>query len=408
MSAFLGPLDIHAQRIDNYGDAGWSWRLAREFAYRKTATTVRFFFDDLSLLNRMEPSLSPELTHQRVEGVEVYDINRLTEEEAASMERPDLLLEIFGTTPPERLHPYLLLPAKLRIQMEYLSAEPWAVESHLLPSPLGWGPARYFYFSGFSPESGGILLDSRLDEDAREMKADSEGALARFLQPFGLTSPPDGDPLKVFFFPYRGHYTGLIEAFKRYKRPVLLFLLGRESLLSLEEEFGSPLLPGEIRRQGSLTLLPFPFLPQREFDRLMALSDLLFVRGEDSLARAVQLGKPFLWQAYRQENDYQLVKVEAFLKYWSSLAPPGALESFLPLWYHYNRKFENEGALSAEEGDILLESLEELSSAVKFLSHSVRSKADLVEKFTQALENLSKGVTFQYEGSAGPKSRKHG
>ena len=64
--------------------------------------------------------------------------------------------------------------------------------------------------------------------------------------------------------------------------------------------------------------------------------------------------------------------------------------------------------MSAEEGDILLESLEELSSAVKFLSHSVRSKADLVEKFTQALENLSKGVTFQYEGSAGPKSRKHG
>ena len=68
----------------------------------------------------------------------------------------------------------------------------------------------------------------------------------------------------------------------------------------------------------------------------MALSDLLFVRGEDSLARAVQLGKPFLWQAYRQENDYQLVKVEAFLKHWSSLVPPGALESFLTLWYHYN------------------------------------------------------------------------
>ena len=408
MSPFLGPLDIHARRIDNYGDAGWSWRLAREFAYRKTATTVRFFFDDLELLSRMEPSLSPELTHQRVEGVEVYDINRLTAEEAASIQHPDLLLEIFGTTPPERLYPSLLLPAKLRIQMEYLSAESWTVESHLLPSPLGWGPPRHFYFSGFSPESGGILLDSRFDKDAREVKADSEGTLTRFLQPFGLASPPGGDPLKVFFFPYRGRYTGLIEALKRYRRPVLLFLLGKESRLSLEEQFGSPLLPGQSRQHGSLTLLPFPFLPLREFDRLMALSDLLFVRGEDSLARAVQLGKPFLWQAYRQENDYQLVKVEAFLKHWSSLVPPGALESFLTLWYHYNRKFENEGVLCAEEGDILLGSLEKLSSAVKILSHSVRSKADLVEKFTQALETLSKGVTFQYEGSAGPKSRKHG
>ena len=203
MSPFLGPLDIHARRIDNYGDAGWSWRLAREFAYRKTATTVRFFFDDLELLSRMEPSLSPELTHQRVEGVEVYDINRLTAEEAASIQHPDLLLEIFGTTPPERLYPSLLLPAKLRIQMEYLSAESWTVESHLLPSPLGWGPPRHFYFSGFSPESGGILLDSRFDKDAREVKADSEGTLTRFLQPFGLASPPGGDPLKVFFFPIK-------------------------------------------------------------------------------------------------------------------------------------------------------------------------------------------------------------
>jgi hypothetical protein len=59
--------------------------------------------------------------------------------------------------------------------------------------------------------------------------------------------------------------------------------------------------------------IPLAFLRQEAWDELILASDLAIVRGEESLARAALAGIPFIWQAYRQEGNYQLVKVQAFL-----------------------------------------------------------------------------------------------
>jgi len=49
-------------------------------------------------------------------------------------------------------------------------------------------------------------------------------------------------------------------------------------------------------------------------------SDLNFVRGEDSLCRAIFSGKPFIWQPYIQADGAHLKKLEAFiLKYFDSI-----------------------------------------------------------------------------------------
>jgi uncharacterized repeat protein (TIGR03837 family) len=56
-----------------------------------------------------------------------------------------------------------------------------------------------------------------------------------------------------------------------------------------------------------------PFLPQDDYDRLLAACDVNFVRGEDSFVRAQWATKPFVWQAYRQSEETHLEKLAAFL-----------------------------------------------------------------------------------------------
>ena len=48
--------------------------------------------------------------------------------------------------------------------------------------------------------------------------------------------------------------------------------------------------------------------------------DLNFVRGEDSLVRALWAGQPFVWQIYPQHDDAHHAKLHAFLDWLQ--APP--------------------------------------------------------------------------------------
>ena len=56
------------------------------------------------------------------------------------------------------------------------------------------------------------------------------------------------------------------------------------------------------------------FCNQSEWDNLLLNCSFLFIRGEDSLSRACLSGIPFVWHAYVQSEDYQLVKVKALLE----------------------------------------------------------------------------------------------
>jgi len=66
--------------------------------------------------------------------------------------------------------------------------------------------------------------------------------------------------------------------------------------------------------------------------------DLNFVRGEDSLVRALWAGQPFVWQIYPQHDDAHHAKLHAFLDWlqapptlrrwhaqWNGLEPAAAL-----------------------------------------------------------------------------------
>jgi uncharacterized repeat protein (TIGR03837 family) len=80
---------------------------------------------------------------------------------------------------------------------------------------------------------------------------------------------------------------------------------------------------GEVRpdlRDALIT--PIPFVPQHDYDRLLWSCDLNWVRGEDSLVRALWSGRPFLWQAYPQHEDAHLAKLDALIEQWVATARP--------------------------------------------------------------------------------------
>jgi uncharacterized repeat protein (TIGR03837 family) len=72
-----------------------------------------------------------------------------------------------------------------------------------------------------------------------------------------------------------------------------------------------------------------PLVPQHEFDQLLWACDLNFVRGEDSIVRALWAGRPFVWQLYPQDDDAHHAKLAAFLDW---LQAPPSWRAFHRSW----------------------------------------------------------------------------
>jgi uncharacterized repeat protein (TIGR03837 family) len=61
-----------------------------------------------------------------------------------------------------------------------------------------------------------------------------------------------------------------------------------------------------------LQIEQLPYLSQTDYDHLLWACDLNFVRGEDSVIRALWAGKPFVWHIYPQDDQAHHTKLQAF------------------------------------------------------------------------------------------------
>jgi uncharacterized repeat protein (TIGR03837 family) len=154
--------DVFCRVIDNYGDAGVCWRLARELA-AEHALDVTLWIDRPATLARFAPSIDPTLAAQRDAGVTV----RRLDDDASPPEVADVVVEGFGCGLPP---PYVdamaaRVPPPLWINLEYLSAEPWVDSVHGIASPHPRLPLpRYFWFPGFTSHTGGLIREKGLLE----------------------------------------------------------------------------------------------------------------------------------------------------------------------------------------------------------------------------------------------------
>jgi uncharacterized repeat protein (TIGR03837 family) len=298
--------DIFCSVIDNFGDAGMCWRLAKQLA-GEHGWQVRLWIDNPSPLMRLAPDHDSG-------PVEVRPWPAPFPQQWAAAETADVVIEAFACELPA---PYVdAMAARARppawLNLEYLSAESWVAGCHRLPSPHPRLPlVKHFFFPGFDADTGGLLREH--DYDARRKAFDETD----FRNEIGLPAREPGElTISLFSYPNPA-MPALIEAWAAWatpERPIrVLCPDGREP----------------ARTIGGLSLRPLPFLPQDRYDELLWTCDLNFVRGEDSFVRAQWAAKPFVWQIYPQAEAAHLVKLEAFL----ALHPAGAtLRAFWEAW----------------------------------------------------------------------------
>lgn len=292
--------------VDNYGDAGVCWRLARQLV-AQAGWQVRLTID--------RPDLPMRFGARPGDGVRIEDWPAETPAlpGATALPGDDILIGAFGCEPPPATRAALAggAPRPLWVHLEYLSAEPWVEGCHGLRSvrPAD-GAVEHYYYPGFGTRTGGLLREHDLIA-RRDAFVDSP-AQRRWLAGLGI-EPAAGERLVTLFcYPEAplGRWFALAAAGEQSLRVLVPETVAEAAITAA---FGALPRIGQPLRRGRLCLQRIPFLGHDDYDRLLWSADLNFVRGEDSWIRAHWAARPFVWQPYVQRDAAHLVKLDAFL-----------------------------------------------------------------------------------------------
>jgi len=253
--------------------------------------------DDLASLAKLCPEADVTAGQQQCRGVEV-DLWRKSFPEAQPAE---LVIEAFACKLPQRYIEAMAAQANepVWINLEYLSAEDWVESHHKLPSPHPSLPlTKYFFFPGFTPKTGGLLLERDLLARRDAFQNDTMQQQA-FWRSVGMEMPAL-ETLKVSLFSYENAaLPGLFDAWATGPQPLQCLVPEGRILPQVGQYFGDPApQAGSDYLRGQLHVRVLPFVEQQRYDLLLWACDVNFVRGEDSFVRAQWAGKPFVWQIY--------------------------------------------------------------------------------------------------------------
>ena len=275
----MRTVDLFCRVVDNYGDIGVCWRLARQLI-AEHGCHVRLIVDDLASFRFIAPEIDPAMTQQSLLGVEVIEWNH-----SDALRPAEIVIEAFACNPPAAyvLAMTALAEKPIWINLEYLSAEAWVDGVHGLPSPHPRLPlTKYFFCPGFTEKSGGLIRESHLPPSPWRGEGWGEGDGGREA---------------------KGRDVGLL-AFAYPHAPVRAFANALNAQVATAAKL-------DDTDPAWLSAAP---VPQTQFDLLLlAQFDVLIVRGEDSFLRAQYAAKPFLWHIYPTPDNAHIVKLDAWL-----------------------------------------------------------------------------------------------
>jgi uncharacterized repeat protein (TIGR03837 family) len=315
--------------IDNVGDIGVCWRLARQLVHEHQRQ-VDLWVDDWTVLSEFLAAQipatenTPGFSGQQplvIAGVSIrhwqnpWQASPCTDQHIASS---DVIIEAFGCELPAMVKQAMCKAQKpvLWLNLEYLSAEPWVKDCHGLSSPqnLSSHVKKYFFFPGFEPGTGGLLREATLISEHQRWQQAQQVLRQRLLHKVGLPALSQAEALLVSVFSYETPaLTSWLDALQTHTHDVVCFVPRGKSLSAVSSYFQRPaMLPGELARAGALTVVAMPFGTQADYDQLLSLCDFNVVRGEDSFVRAQWAARPMLWHIYPQDDGVHLHKLRAF------------------------------------------------------------------------------------------------
>ena len=344
--------DLFCRVVDNFGDAAVCWRLARQLV-GEHGWQVRLWIDDVAPLAMLRPGFDPGQPKQTLDGVEVLQwptafpdvLPRQVVIEAFACELPERFVNAMATLPRQPVW----------LNLEYLSAEPWIVGCHRLPSPHPRLPLiKHFFFPGFVAGTGGLIRERNLATP---------------------TPQPDDTPLRISLFCYENPaLTQLLDTWRDGEQAILCRVADGEPRRQAEKWFGQALAIGQSLRRGKLQLEVLPFLAQTDYDALLRDCHVNFVRGEDSFVRAQWAEQPFIWQAYPQEAGTHFDKLTAFLSLYARPLPPAAGDAVAAFWRAWNGQADVAGTWHT-----FLAHLNELKSHGTWWAKEIAHHGDLAE-----------------------------
>lgn len=321
--------DIFCRVIDNFGDMGVSWRLARQLA-NEHGVAVRLWVDSIESLHALCPEVDCGLPHQTVQGVGVFQYSAL----AQFAQPADIVIEAFGCGLPDQYVRAMAARASkpLWIILEYLSAELWVPEHHGLPSPHPQlDLPRAFFFPGFAKHTGGVLREA--DLLSRRDAFDARARRAWWAHHDFRDVPQEAIAVSLFAYPH-APYQALLRACAHGAIPVVMAI--PEGPLALRVRHHFRLAAGKLHTRGNLELRFLPFVPQADYDSLLWACDVNFVRGEDSFVRAQWAGRAFVWHIYPQQENAHHKKLNAFLDAYSGSVSAPVAQRVRDLWHVWN------------------------------------------------------------------------
>ncbi|MFA5371499.1 MAG: elongation factor P maturation arginine rhamnosyltransferase EarP [Sideroxydans sp.] len=339
--------DIFCTVVDNYGDIGVSWRLARQLA-NEHGVYVRLWVDDLASFARLCPKADVMLDAQHQHGVEV----RRWPAEFPPVEPAALVIEAFACRLPPRYVAAMDDRDKqpVWVNLEYLSAEDWVDGCHKLPSPHPTlHLTKYFFFPGFTEKTGGLLLERDLLVRRDAFQSD-EVVQMEFWNNLGVPERVT-DELRVSLFSYENEAMAeLLHVWEHGAQLITCLVPEGRALPQIKEYFGGDVLcrldfsptglvgpkSGPHYSCGNLHVYVLPFVEQEEYDRLLWACDINFVRGEDSCVRAQWAARPFVWHIYPQHDGVHLAKLEALRAHYAAGLPADAAAAVHAMWMAWN------------------------------------------------------------------------
>ena len=312
--------DIVCRVVDNYGDAGVAFRLARELAIEH-GERVTLWIDDPAPLARIAPGVDPLAEASTVDGVTV----RRGPAAGTPFEPGDVVIDAFGAGLPDGWVDAMARAARppAWIVLEYLTAEPWADGAHRRASPEPrTGLARWYWCPGFTAATGGLLREAGRCARRDAFRRDPAARQAT-LASVGAEVSPDARVALLFCYPTPA-LPPLLDAWADGDDPIVALVPQGVAVDAIDRWTGGRVPhPGEPFARGSLALASIPFVAQAGFDELLWSCDLAIVRGEDSFVRAQWATIPFAWHAYPQAGGAHHAKVAAFLDRHLAGAPTG-------------------------------------------------------------------------------------
>ena len=319
--------------VDNFGDIGVAWRFCRRLAKIQSKFKINLIVDDLEAFSKIENRLPRRLAAPRnddatviasgttviatqsvvkgkqsivIDGIEIFPWHEDSFCHDTFIrndgERLSIILELFQCGRPDWMET-ILFEEKLErtvhiLMVDYLTAEKYAEDFHCLQSLTRSAKVQKVNFMpGFTERTGGLVIDDQWQE----------------LSPYNANG-------NVLVFTYENDWTQLAQAVCDYCkalpgcRALIAQGRGKESMLKAFDAVG-----------GRENCIELEYLNQTEWDQMMKECSALVIRGEESMSRACLSGIPFIWHAYPQSDEYQLVKVRALLE---RMKPHFAAEDF--------------------------------------------------------------------------------